>query len=67
MKGRALTPEQKRAIVERLLAAWLKMPEQRLGQLILNPFNYAPFVSQIEDEYLAEHVERFVEKHRWPR
>lgn len=34
--GRAVTPEQKRAIVEAILAAWLVLPELRLGQLLVN-------------------------------
>lgn len=33
---RAISPEQKRAIIEQLLAAWLRMPEQRFGQLLCN-------------------------------
>jgi hypothetical protein len=32
--GRAVTPEAKRAIIERLLAAWLASPHLRLGQLL---------------------------------
>lgn len=34
--GRAQTPGEKRAVVERLYAAWLAAPELRLGQLITN-------------------------------
>jgi len=32
--GRALTPAQKSAIVERILAAWAEVPTLRLGQLV---------------------------------
>lgn len=35
---RAQTPEQKQEIIERLHALWLRNPELRLGQLILNCF-----------------------------
>ena len=34
LPGRAQTDEQKRAIMERVLAVWLRHPELRLGQLI---------------------------------
>jgi hypothetical protein len=34
MKDRALTPEQKKEITDRLLAAWLRTPAMRLGQLV---------------------------------
>jgi hypothetical protein len=34
--GRAETPEQKRAIIEKLLQIWLMQPHSRLGQLIVN-------------------------------
>lgn len=34
LSDRALTPEQKKEITDRLLAAWLRTPELRLGQLI---------------------------------
>ena len=33
---RAHSPEQKRAVVERLYEAWLREPELRLGQLLFN-------------------------------
>lgn len=34
LSDRALTPEQKKEVTDRLLAAWLRTPELRLGQLI---------------------------------
>lgn len=34
--GRAETPEQKRAVVERILAVWERYPLMRLGQLLEN-------------------------------
>lgn len=33
---RAETPEQKREVIERLYAAWLTSPTERLGQFIWN-------------------------------
>ena len=33
---RNVSPSHRRAVVERLLAAWERVPEQRLGQLIVN-------------------------------
>ncbi len=60
---RAETPEQKRAIVERILAVWEKNPELRLGQLILVNMNglddehAARKLFYVEDEALAERLE----------
>jgi hypothetical protein len=58
---RANTPEQKKAVVERLLAAWLKCPDLRLGQLILNacPAGREPrsWAYNVEDFALLDHVE----------
>ena len=34
LRDRAMTPEQKKEVTDRLLAAWLKTPAMRLGQLI---------------------------------
>ena len=36
LPGRALTPELKRVIVDRVLVAWEAQPQLRLGQLIVN-------------------------------
>ena len=36
MKGGAETAAQKRAVIEKILAAWERMPESRLAQLITN-------------------------------
>lgn len=57
MPGRALTPEQKKEITDRLLAAWLRVPAMRLGQLIMNATSgrdifYAedyPLIREIEE------------------
>jgi len=61
--GRATTPEQKRAIVERILAVWEKNPDLRLGQLILVNMNglgdehAARKLFYAEDEALTERLE----------
>lgn len=62
--GRPVTPDQKRAIVERVLVAWQRVPFQRLGQLIDNamrgPDGAQPCdLSDVEDDDLAELVEAF--------
>lgn len=58
MTGRAVTPEAKRAIVERLLAAWLRMPELRFGQMLTAAADRAERDTfYIEDEALCEAVE----------
>jgi hypothetical protein len=50
MIGRAVTPEAKGAIVERLLDLWKEHPSLRLGQLIANCF--PGDIYYIEDENL---------------
>lgn len=65
MEGRATTPEQKRAVIERIYFAWLDHPELRLGQLIINsihPGLRCPDVFYIEDETLAASVAVFSSK-----
>jgi hypothetical protein len=59
MRGRAETPEDKREIIERILAVWLSKPQQRLGQLIENARGWNPQVDlfMIEDQDLADLVE----------
>jgi hypothetical protein len=67
LPGRALTPEQKRAVIERVLAAWEANPQQRLGQLFVNTVHRAVgnFTKEeqvqrlyyVEDETLAEWLE----------
>jgi hypothetical protein len=56
--GRAPSADEKRAVIERLLAAWLAVPELRLGQLLANAVGHRVFY--IEDEGLACEVEAFV-------
>jgi hypothetical protein len=60
--GRALSPEEKRLVVERIHAAWLTMPALRLGQLIVNAMRpiQCPEIFYVEDGALAERVEALV-------
>lgn len=55
--SRATSSELKREVIERLLKAWEKAPQLRLGQLITNCFDEDffyledfPFVATIEKE-----------------
>lgn len=56
MKGRALTPEKKRAVIEQLYATWLALPQLRLGQLIDNAVHLygQTDLFNTEDEELVE-------------
>lgn len=63
IKGRAITPEQKREVIERIYNAWLKAPQQRLGQLISNATynkNTIKDIFYVEDEDLAEKIEELI-------
>lgn len=56
--GRAVTDEQKRAVMERLLAAWMRMPMLRLGQLLEAATDQEETaVFFVEDDALARCVE----------
>lgn len=64
VRGRAHTSEEKRAVVEAVLAAWERWPEQRLGQLIRNCFSVlecsdANTLAVIEDQTLVDCLNRF--------
>ena len=63
IKGRAETYEQKRAVMEKILAAWTAVPHLRLGQLLENSVNSMHSTFYVEDEVLAEKVEEFVNSH----
>ena len=63
--GRALSDGEKQAVVERILAAWVKVPALRLGQFIDNAVMSAGKnggVFYVEDTALAEACERFAAK-----
>lgn len=49
---RAITLEQKRAIIERLLQVWLKNPELRLGQLIWNKTCNSDFFYDEDEDFM---------------
>jgi hypothetical protein len=59
--GRAHTTEQKRAIIERLYAAWLRYPEQRLSQFISNATRGCD-IFYIEDEAFLAELEQMAEE-----
>jgi hypothetical protein len=62
LRGRAITPEQKREVMGRILTAWLRAPDLRLGQLIVNtqrPPGPGPDLFNVEDFELANDVRRF--------
>jgi hypothetical protein len=68
IKGRAYTPEHKRAIIERLYVVWLQQPSLRLGQLIENSVIKSevlagrvrqPSIFFVEDEELIKCLERY--------
>jgi len=60
IQGRAYTDEEKRAVLDRLYAAWCRVPALRLGQLLINA-NGEIFYR--EDEVLARQVESFAKEH----
>lgn len=50
MKDRAQTPEQKRAVIEAVYAAWCASPDLRLGQLLMNAlWNVSSVPFYVED------------------
>ena len=63
--GRADTEALKRNVMERLLNAWQRVPELRLGQLIVNATLKRTVTTNdifyTEDLLLVEQVEAFVE------
>ncbi len=61
-RGRSQTPAQKRALLERLLAAWQRTHhQQRLGQFIVNACGDRDLFS-LEDQDLIELLESFVNR-----
>lgn len=65
MKDRALTPEQKREVLNRIYAAWVSAPHQRLGQLLSNSVHMhrdsdGTSLFYVEDRTLASWAEDFV-------
>ncbi len=56
LKGRASTEEDKRRVLNMILAAWLKAPDLRLGQLLANwnEPNHYDWIRHVEDFELAD-------------
>jgi len=68
IKGRANTPDEKRAILNRLLAMWCAYPDLRLGQLLDNAIHVrartlSVGMYQLEDNELIAAVEQFAKDH----
>ena len=59
---RAVTPHDKREIIERLFVVWEKNPHLRLGQLLMNACDGAAFY-MTEDYPLMKLVENFYGTH----
>ncbi len=59
LPGRAVTPEEKRRLVDRLLLAWLANPELRLGQLVVDSTHgaIAP-IYYIEDDAFGHMLDK---------
>lgn len=52
-------PERMEPLLEKLLFAWKKVPDWRLGQFIFNLAGRDPFF--IEDDKLLEEIEKMIE------
>lgn len=63
IKGRAETPKEKRAIVERVLRAWEQAPTLRLGQFIDNALTTTAGADtfNVEDDAFASRCEFYVD------
>ena len=60
MRRRAMTPQQKRDIIERLLSLWEDNPDLRLGQLISNTEGQANQF-YLEDYQFMDMLEKYYE------
>lgn len=60
LKGRAFTDDEKKDAVEALLAAWLKTPHLRLGQLLVCATDNDLFY--VEDSTLVDVAAEFADK-----
>lgn len=61
MKGRAITEDEKRGVINRIYRAWCLVPEQRLGQLLSNSRDQRD-IFYTEDLDLVASVEALVTK-----
>ena len=60
--GRASTPAEKRAVIERIHAAWCAVPGMRLGELIASSCHEADCYYSV-DTTLAELCETLAREH----
>jgi hypothetical protein len=64
LKGRrAFSPEEKRALIERVLTAWLQSPHERLSQFIANAHRSGRLAQcqlfYVEDDEFAKMLEEY--------
>lgn len=59
-KGRAVTYEEKRVVMEKILALWARMPFLRLMQLIESACSGDKFY--LEDQELVKKIESFIQR-----
>lgn len=55
---RASTPAEKRAVIERISAAWFRRPGMRLGEIIEEACRYSKL--SVDDARLADLIENYV-------
>jgi len=60
MKGRARSVQEKKEIIQRLLSAWVSLPDLRLGQLIDISEPADKDLFYIEDDELISLIEKRV-------
>lgn len=61
-KGRAYTPDEKRDVIEAVLAAWISCKDMRLGQLLCNVMPAEKDLFYAEDAYLVDLVDEYKNK-----
>jgi hypothetical protein len=61
--SRAFTAEMKEDVINRLLSAWIKSPEERLSQFIVNAIGNTD-IFYIEDGPLVKACERYADQKR---
>jgi hypothetical protein len=62
IKGRAETPAEKKAIIQRLLSVWISQPNLRLGQLLIASIPLDRDLFYMEDDELIIHIEKMIRK-----
>jgi hypothetical protein len=68
-EGRAVTPEQKKEVCDRLYQAWISAPELRLFQLVKNACSFSIHHFDkyyVEDLPLIEAIESYIKEFTEP-